>query len=157
MADAPHAEQHTEDAPPAAASDDDGVSTASAPQPQLAETSVLRPEHVVMCSAKVTQAFGLLSEAVNGEAAAYEEDLKLLAAINDMLAKRYGGMTDRVLGVKETLAKMIGDHGRMQTGLGQIDALEISLQKLESVVEQLDSYSRRLEQRLLLAAQDPPS
>eukprot|EP00756_Hemistasia_phaeocysticola_P039935 Hpha_TRINITY_DN1683_c0_g1::TRINITY_DN1683_c0_g1_i1::g.48759::m.48759/K16750/BLOC1S2; biogenesis of lysosome-related organelles complex 1 subunit 2 len=106
--------------------------------------------------AKVRHCFGLVEEAIRGEADLYEEDLKLLGAVGTVLGRRYSGMAGRVDNIRTTLSEMLEDHGHMQRGLAQIDALEITLQKLESMVDQLDAYSLRLEQRLLRSPSPQP-
>eukprot|EP01062_Namystynia_karyoxenos_P022804 TRINITY_DN18765_c1_g1_i1.p2 TRINITY_DN18765_c1_g1~~TRINITY_DN18765_c1_g1_i1.p2 ORF type:complete len:190 (+),score=57.94 TRINITY_DN18765_c1_g1_i1:41-610(+) len=125
------------------------------PTPPAAAAQRREQEAQAQCSAKVARAFGLLSELLVGEVQVYEEDLKLLSGINSVLARRYGAMTHRAEELQEALATVHRDYRAMQPHFAEVDALDVALAELEDVVNRLDGYSRRLEQRLSAPPEGP--
>ena len=86
-----------------------------------------------------------MSAYAEGEAEVSIEDYRLLKAMNDAAAERYRDMSEYSAGLVTLAEKLHTKCDAMMPQLAQIDALEAQVGELESAVQQLDGYTRRLE------------
>eukprot|EP01059_Diplonema_ambulator_P036658 TRINITY_DN9231_c0_g1_i1.p2 TRINITY_DN9231_c0_g1~~TRINITY_DN9231_c0_g1_i1.p2 ORF type:complete len:116 (+),score=47.28 TRINITY_DN9231_c0_g1_i1:47-394(+) len=97
----------------------------------------------------IEEVFNGIAEVVENEVSMNMEDLKVLEAINMGLKTKYGAMSERCDNIQQGLLEMLKDYQDMQPYFAQIDALEISLSRLEDVANQLENYTINLEQRII--------
>ena len=88
-----------------------------------------------------------LAAYVEGEAEISIEDYRLLQAMNLAATERYSGMAEESAGLVGFAQKLQSKCEAMMPQLAQIDVLEAQVAELEGAVDQLDSYSKRLESK----------
>ncbi|EDV25548.1 uncharacterized protein TRIADDRAFT_55758 [Trichoplax adhaerens] len=91
-----------------------------------------------------TDMFTKSTKYLQGELNATVGEYELLHDLNDAAVVKYSDMATLVGSLKDTMQDVNEKYVKLLPYLKKIDELEKSIQKLETVAKDLDSYSKRL-------------
>ena len=121
----------------------------SEPEPEPASPATAGPSAPSPgpAEAHLAALLGKMAAYVEGEAEISVEDYRLLETMNLAAAERYSGMAESSAGLVAFAERLQSKCDAMLPQLAQIDVLEQQVAELEGAVEQLDSYTKRLESK----------
>lgn len=93
----------------------------------------------------VNEMFAKLSLYMSGEIKASAEDYSLLEKLNLLAAEKYKVMADKAAVLVASIDTVNSQYESFKPYLEQIDLLDQNITKLETIISQLDAYTKRLE------------
>ncbi|KAF6140018.1 hypothetical protein GIB67_001759 [Kingdonia uniflora] len=83
--------------------------------------------------------------------------LELLEKMNLRVAEEYKGFGDLASGLRVYVEQLKVKHGNFHEHVQQIDAIELQVSELESVILMLDKYVSLLEAKVRASCQNSPT
>eukprot|EP00668_Euglena_longa_P029776 GGOE01037147.1.p2 GENE.GGOE01037147.1~~GGOE01037147.1.p2 ORF type:complete len:117 (-),score=42.70 GGOE01037147.1:133-483(-) len=102
------------------------------------------PDADSAAAAALERAFEQTAAIVQGEAELYCKDLTLLENVNTALASKYATMCQSGQHVKEALSALHQKYQDLEPYFAQVEEINRNVEQLETVVQSLDEYTKRL-------------
>mmetsp|Transcript_76898 Transcript_76898/g.135778 ORF Transcript_76898/g.135778 Transcript_76898/m.135778 type:complete len:128 (-) Transcript_76898:18-401(-) len=112
--------------------------------PSQEERQLLAEEREALKQDIVKNAFEKVGDVVQGEVELYNKDLKLLENMNTAMASKYAAMIQSGLHAKEALKDIQEKYQDLEPYFAQVEEINKNVEQLETVVQSLDDYTKRL-------------